>query len=184
MLSRFICFAAALVAVATLFPSESSAQLRRPLRWLGEGYSDGYHRCNPGPNSDYYNPYNAHNSYLISKDPRFQQPVQPQNQQIRYGVPYSVYAAPMHNASFGHANSQTLTPSPPPSKFERESINWQPKKNQPAANEQHLKLKTPDGDSGSQASGGNSNSPRSPFDSLDAQTFELEFNNTTGLLGK
>ena len=42
------------------------------FRWLGQGWSAGYHHQNPGPNSDYYNPYTAHNSMLISRMPQYQ----------------------------------------------------------------------------------------------------------------
>ena len=92
----------ATIAVATMLTSAASAQpFQKPIRWLGEGFSAGYHRCNPGPDVDYYNPWNAHNSMLISNLPQFQQ----QNYQsfnlnnlesrpIYQGVPFSVYAAP------------------------------------------------------------------------------------------
>jgi hypothetical protein len=33
---------------------------------MGQGFGDGYHQCNRGPVSDYYNPYSAHNSVLQS----------------------------------------------------------------------------------------------------------------------
>ena len=56
----------------TVFSSTSEAQRRgfcqpgqNTFRWLGHGYSAGYHWQNPGPNSDYYNPYSVHNSLLI-----------------------------------------------------------------------------------------------------------------------
>ena len=42
------------------------------FRWLGQGWSAGYHHQNPGPNSDYYNPYTAHNSMLVSRMPQYQ----------------------------------------------------------------------------------------------------------------
>lgn len=35
-------------------------------RWLGVGYSAGYHTQNPGPDSDYYQPYSDVNSSLQS----------------------------------------------------------------------------------------------------------------------
>jgi hypothetical protein len=68
------CLLVAAVLLTTAFSSVSSAQWRRsglrgqkrPLRVLGHGYSAGYHWRNPGPNSDYYNPYSAHNSQLTS----------------------------------------------------------------------------------------------------------------------
>ena len=67
-----IAFAA--IAVAVMLTSVASAQpFQKPLRWLGDGFSAGYHRCTPGPDTSYYNPWNAHNSMLISKLPQFQQ---------------------------------------------------------------------------------------------------------------
>ncbi len=69
------CLLVSAVLLTTAFSSESSAQWRRsglqgqkrPLRVLGHGYSSGYHWRNPGPNSDYYNPYSAQNSVLMSQ---------------------------------------------------------------------------------------------------------------------
>ncbi len=62
------------VLLTTVMTSVSSAQWNgsrqtslRPLRFLGQGWGAGYHHCNPGPNVDYYNPYSAHNSALISQ---------------------------------------------------------------------------------------------------------------------
>ena len=69
--ARLCGFVIATVLVVTVFTSVSSAQLRprQPLlRWMGQGFGDGYHQCNPGPNSDYYNPYSAHNSLLHAQD--------------------------------------------------------------------------------------------------------------------
>jgi len=93
-IARISGFALSIVMVATLFSSISSA--RRPLRWLGQGFSDGYHRCTPGPNSDYYNPYTAHNSMLISRNPGMYGLPQQRSQfgPIESGIPFSVYAAP------------------------------------------------------------------------------------------
>jgi hypothetical protein len=39
---------------------------QKALRWLGGGWSAGYHGENPGYDSRYYHPYSAHNSTLIS----------------------------------------------------------------------------------------------------------------------
>ena len=77
----------------------SQLNRRRPLRWLGQGYSDGYHRCNPGHDTSYYNPYTAHNSNLVSQSPEYQallaqQASQQPTQRFFAGVPFSVYAAP------------------------------------------------------------------------------------------
>lgn len=90
------------VLAVTFFPATSSAQHRphhRHLRWLGQGFGDGYNRCNPGLNSDYYNPYSAHNTFLVSQSPRFSALLwNPQqlleNGTIRQGVPFAIYAAP------------------------------------------------------------------------------------------
>ena len=68
-LTRFFGFVLSGLLVITVFSSVSSAQLRNRqpvLRWLGQGFGDGYHQCHRGPNTDYYNPYSAHNSLLQS----------------------------------------------------------------------------------------------------------------------
>jgi hypothetical protein len=39
---------------------------QKPARWLGSGWSAGYHWRNPGHDSSYYNPYSPHNSLRIS----------------------------------------------------------------------------------------------------------------------
>jgi len=97
-----------LVALATLvvcggfaLPCQAQNTFRRhrPLRWLGQGFSDGYHRQNPGYDTSYYNPYSAHNSNLISQSPEYLaiRPVSSnQHQSLRFfnGVPFSDYAAP------------------------------------------------------------------------------------------
>lgn len=97
-----------LVALATLvvcggfaLPCQAQNPLnrRQPLRWLGQGFSDGYHRKNPGYDTSYYNPYSSHNSNLISQSPEYLaiRPVA-MNQNIprRFfnGIPFSDYAAP------------------------------------------------------------------------------------------
>lgn len=97
-LTRIFGLGLSVVMVVTVLSSASSAQIKRPLRWMGQGFSDGYHRCAPGPNSDYYNPYSAHNSLLISQQPTTSNVI-PMNENgttkaIRIGVPYSGYAAP------------------------------------------------------------------------------------------
>ena len=79
--------------------AQNSLNRRRPLRWLGQGYSDGYHRHNPGHDTSYYNPYTAHNSTLVSQSPEYQallaqQASQQPTQRFFAGVPFSVYAAP------------------------------------------------------------------------------------------
>ena len=71
----WICLAVGLLAMSTesaqaqIFTPRQHAQ--RPLRYLGLGNGPGYHRCNPGPNVGYYNPWNKHNSFLISKSPQY-----------------------------------------------------------------------------------------------------------------
>lgn len=102
-----------LVIVSVSFVAEASAQNRlghRPLRWLGQGFGDGYHRCNPGHDSSHYNPYSAHNTFLYSQTPQYraltgtQNYAMSPNQDLRFrvGVPYSTYAAPPRNNPLGH----------------------------------------------------------------------------------
>ncbi|MEZ6095518.1 MAG: hypothetical protein R3C03_15025 [Pirellulaceae bacterium] len=77
MISRALVSAISvfLVCVTTDFASAQSSHCTwthpaRPLqgtgRFLGLGYGHGYHSRNPGPVSDYYNPYNARNSQRIA----------------------------------------------------------------------------------------------------------------------
>lgn len=115
-LKRIAGFAFSVVLLATIFSSVSSAQLgQKAFRWLGEGYGPGYNRCNPGPNSDYYNPYSAHNSMLISRLPQFQnrsfQSYSQNNLESRtvyQGVPFSVYAAPISRQTFVHPSTNQM----------------------------------------------------------------------------
>jgi len=106
---RILGFGLSLVIVVTVFSSIGSAQLKRPLRWLGQGFSDGYHQCNPGPNSDYYNPYSVHNTYLYHQN---QQPVtsyhSSQYHHAKRSVPFSVYTAP---AQFNNDPTLTVLPA-------------------------------------------------------------------------
>jgi len=105
--------------VAATFTLDASAQntFRRktPLRWLGQGFSDGYHKCNPGYDSSHYNPYSAHNSFLYSQTLEFRQLTNTRNfsmspgraPQFFGGIPFSVYAAPPQGTfrgSFAPAN--------------------------------------------------------------------------------
>ncbi|QEG21345.1 hypothetical protein [Mariniblastus fucicola] len=71
----WICLAFGVFALCT---ETSEAQvfgshqvLQRPLRALGHGNGPGYHRCNPGPDVGYYNPWSHKNSFLISQSPEF-----------------------------------------------------------------------------------------------------------------
>ena len=101
--------------------AQNALNRRRPLRWLGQGYSDGYHRHNPGHDTSYYNPYTAHNSTLVSQSPEYQailaqQASQQPTQRFFAGVPFSVYAAPnqltpgLHNLP-GQQVQGTFSPS-------------------------------------------------------------------------
>lgn len=67
-----ICLALGLLAI---FVDTTDAQIRilqRSNRAFGHWTGPGYHKCNPGPNSSYYNPWTRHNSLLISRTPEFQ----------------------------------------------------------------------------------------------------------------
>lgn len=101
--------------------SESQAQHFRPGqelgRLLGVGIGNGYHCRTPGPNVDYYNPWSATNSHLVS---RYQdtgawqsghggmQGLSDPNQ----FVPHRVYTGHSDGYSvFENVPGQTLTPS-------------------------------------------------------------------------
>jgi hypothetical protein len=108
------CAGFALLIVITLMPSTSQAQrfqpVKGPFRWLGHGYSDGYNSCSPMTNSDYYNPYSAHNSMLISQSPEYlhsaiQSTDMLRTRKFHQGIPFSVYAAPGGNH---HHHSPTV----------------------------------------------------------------------------
>ena len=115
----------AVLAIAVFAdPSSSDAQhlrSRQPLqagfRWLGQGWSAGYHHRNPGPNTDYYNPYTAHNSMLISQQPGYQEPQhQYGNRPNSGGVPASVYAPTSGTNSGGYYGyGQSIRPTFVPS---------------------------------------------------------------------
>lgn len=134
-----------LVMVVTVFSSVSSAQFRTgPLRWLGDGFSDGYHRCNPGPNSDYYNPYSAHNSLLISQSPNAINQLPPHlRRNVQPGVPFSVYAAPP-KANEGET-FKSLPGEPVDSTFEP----YDPQNNKPILDENEGSLKNLESDDNS-----------------------------------
>lgn len=111
-LRRVFGLGLALLLFFTVLSSVSSAQMLRPLRWLGQGYGDGFNRCNPRTNSDYYNPYSVHNSTLISRDPNgasmlydsdfIQGSTQP-------GTPFAVYAAPQPADADAKSDSEMST---------------------------------------------------------------------------
>lgn len=70
-----VCLCLGLLATAM---SSADAQYRRPFqvvprvnRALGHWNGFGYHTCNPGPDSSYYNPWTQKNSFLISQSPEF-----------------------------------------------------------------------------------------------------------------
>ena len=128
-----------MMIVTVSFVAEASAQNRfghRPLRWLGQGFGDGYHRCNPGYDSSHYNPYSAHNSFLYSQTPQYKAITGTQNyamsatQDLRFrvGVPYSIYAAPPRNNPFGQVQGiqgmpgATIDNSFEPTKREEDSM--------------------------------------------------------------
>ena len=102
-LKKILLAAFAVVVVCSGFALPCQAQRtfnrHRPLRWLGQGFSDGYHRHNPGHDTSYYNPYSAHNSSLVSQSPEYlaviaQQANQQPARRFFAGVPFAVYAAP------------------------------------------------------------------------------------------
>jgi hypothetical protein len=92
----------AIGTIASDCQAQNTFKRYRPLRWLGQGFSDGYHRCNPGYESSYYNPYSAHNSQLVSQSPEYlavagrfnDRPAYGGSNRFFAGVPFSVYAAP------------------------------------------------------------------------------------------
>ena len=101
--------------------AQNTFRRQRALRWLGQGFGDGYHRQNPGYDTSYYNPYSAHNSRLISQSPEYMaiNPV-PTNQELprRFfnGVPFSAYAAPPQvNSNYQASPSQQFQGSFSPS---------------------------------------------------------------------
>ncbi len=65
-----LTIAVVLFAVLSSLTSDCQAQRRRFVpgqelgRFLGIGHGAGYHCANAGQNTDYYNPYSAHNSML------------------------------------------------------------------------------------------------------------------------
>ena len=118
-----VALIAIVVCGAFAMPCQAQNTFRRQrgLRWLGQGFGDGYHRQNPGYDTSYYNPYSAHNSRLISQTPEYMaiNPV-PTNQELpqRFfnGVPFSAYAAPPQvNSGFQTAPTQQYQGSFAPS---------------------------------------------------------------------
>lgn len=120
-----LLFAFSIVAIigSSLIESESHAQyFRRPPgqelgRFLGLGYGNGYHCRTPGPQADYYNPYSAHNSYLVSRN---QTTGRYSNMNTGYAIgglngsiPHSEYTAtqPRGYSVFEDLPGQTVSPS-------------------------------------------------------------------------
>lgn len=107
-LKKILIAVVAVTLVATIVEdcqAQKTFRRRTTLRVLGQGFSDGYHRCNPGYDTSYYNPYSAHNSYLVSRTPeylaaasRFDDPAQLGTPRFFAGIPFSVYAAPPKSA--------------------------------------------------------------------------------------
>ena len=121
-----LLFAFSFVAIfgSFLIESESQAQIfsRRPPgqelgRFLGLGWGNGYHCRTPGPQADYYNPYSAHNSHLVSRSGNVGRY---SNMNTGYAVggmggsiPHSVYTGTQSNgfSVFESLPGQTVTPS-------------------------------------------------------------------------
>jgi len=124
---------------SVLIESESQAQLfvgpriQEINRFLGVGWGNGYHCRTPGPQTDYYNPYSAHNSYLVSRN---QPPGRYSNLSTGYAVggvggvgrsiPHSVYTGTQSDgfSVFESLPGQTVTPTFEPteqrSRFEKD----------------------------------------------------------------
>ena len=104
----------AVISTQTTPAEAQHLRSRQPLqagfRWLGQGWSAGYHHRNPGPNTDYYNPYTAHNSMLISRMPGNQSGYN----QYGYhsGLPTSSYPNYASGSSWGHGHgAQSIQPT-------------------------------------------------------------------------
>ncbi len=105
-LKRFFGFVLSGLLVITVLSSVSSAQLRNRqplLRWMGQGFGDGYHQCNRGPVSDYYNPYSAHNSLLQSSTYPYQDPY---SDRLRPGARYNLGAPGLDNSAAIYSDLQ------------------------------------------------------------------------------
>ena len=106
-------FSLALTGVETSSVEAQHLRSRQPFqagfRWLGQGWSAGYHHQNPGPNSDYYNPYTAHNSMLISRMPGYQAG------QRQYGYHTNAHGSSNSNyhsgSSWGQVQGQSIQPT-------------------------------------------------------------------------
>jgi len=103
-----------LISTQTDSSDAQNLRSRQPLqagfRWLGQGWSAGYHHRDPGPNTDYYNPWTAHNSMLISKMPGYQDPRHSQygNQ---YGHPNASYQNYSDHSNWDQDLTQSIEPT-------------------------------------------------------------------------
>ena len=99
-----LTIAVVLFAVLSSLTSECQAQRRRFVpgqelgRFLGVFQGPGFHCANPGQNTDYYNPYSAHNSQLIY----------PNEPQLNLNRGYSLFDADSvpHSSYTGRDNGQ------------------------------------------------------------------------------
>jgi len=73
LLMTLLSFAVVQEAAAQWYPY-GARPVRSLDRWLGIGYSAGYHTQNPGPDSDYYQPYSDLNTGLQSWLPAGSEP--------------------------------------------------------------------------------------------------------------
>ena len=101
-------------------------------RWLGIGWSSGYHWRNPGPDSDYYNPYGEQNQSTLGfsgvpslgtrEEPNFQDPGLTMSDNSTFQSSSRNYAARsiLENTdqppSVGHGNSNGVVPTVPASR--------------------------------------------------------------------
>lgn len=124
LLTRSTCTASLIVAgvlCAMLFSPNShcQAQHRRFVpgqelgRFLGFGHGAGYHCSNPGQNTDYYNPYSAHNSLLISANEPYNGIAQGYSNFDSTTVPHSSYTGQNQSqySVFDSLPGQTVRPS-------------------------------------------------------------------------
>lgn len=133
----WICAVAA--GIFVLGTSHCEAQLGRQLkpiqntgRFLGAGYGLGYHRCNPGHDTSYYNPWNTKNSFLISQSPEYLARFSQQRHQTPLDLlynqqqGYSAYRGQSVN-NFGQSNYGSY--APPASQGEQIDADFQPVRN-------------------------------------------------------
>ena len=125
-MTRLSSFLLAMTMVATLFSSQSEAQrnglFQKLNRIAGHGFGPGYSNCNPLSDSSYYNPYNAHNSLLVSQHPEYSQySIESTNLNsgtFHRGIPFSIYAAPIGTGSKAQERFNKLPGDPIGGDFE------------------------------------------------------------------